>query len=63
MEDSTKDKLEGETHRSNGKSKIRVGNALGNPEMVADGKNEKADGKVQKHLGKLESKIERVLQK
>jgi uncharacterized protein YjbJ (UPF0337 family) len=63
MEDSTKDKIEGEAHRLNGKSKTRIGHAIGDPDMVADGKNEKADGTVQKHVGKLEGKIEKVLQK
>ena len=62
MEKSTKDKIEGEVHRLQGKSKERIGHAMGDPKMVADGKNEKADGKVQKHVGKLERKIEKVLQ-
>src|SRR5580658_289166 len=63
MEDSTKDKIEGEAHRLNGKSKTRAGHAIGDLDMVAEGKVEKADGKVQKHVGKLERKIEKLLQK
>ena len=63
MEKSTKDKIEGEAHRLNGKSKIRVGKAMDDPEMVAEGKSEKSDGKVQKQVGKLERKIEKVLHK
>jgi uncharacterized protein YjbJ (UPF0337 family) len=63
MEDSTKDKIEGEAHRLKGKVKESIGHATGNPDMVADGKEEKADGKAQKNVGKLERKIEKVLQK
>ena len=61
MEDSTKDKIEGEAHKLKGKVKESIGRAVGNPDLVAEGKEEKADGKAQKYVGKLEHKIEKAL--
>lgn len=54
MKESTKDELAGKAHNVKGEVKKQVGRAINDPNMVADGKGEKAAGKVQKKIGQVE---------
>ncbi len=53
MKSSKQDKVEGNLHKAKGKIKEVVGNAIGNSDLEADGKNEKLAGKVQKKIGEI----------
>ena len=59
MKPSTKDKIQGTFHEMKGKVKQTVGRVTKNPDLAADGQDEKLAGKVQKKVGQ----IERVLEK
>jgi uncharacterized protein YjbJ (UPF0337 family) len=54
MKDSTKDQLEGKVHEVKGAAKTAAGNATDNPELEAEGQDEKLAGKVQKKVGQVE---------
>jgi uncharacterized protein YjbJ (UPF0337 family) len=54
MRDSTKDKVEGELHEVKGKIKEKVGRATNNPDLEAEGQDEKIGGTVQKKIGQFE---------
>jgi uncharacterized protein YjbJ (UPF0337 family) len=51
MKSSKGDKTEDNLHEAKGKIKEAVGNAVGNSDLEADGKNEQLAGKVQKNRG------------
>lgn len=59
MKPSTKDQIQGTLHEMKGKAKQTVGEVTKNPDLAADGQDEKIAGKVQKKVGQ----IERVLEK
>ncbi len=54
MRPSTKDRLEGQFHDTKGKTKEKIGRALGNPKLEADGQDENVAGKVQRKVGQVE---------
>lgn len=54
MKQSTKDKAKGKFHEVQGKVKEKVGRATNNPNLEAEGQDEKFDGKVQKKIGQVE---------
>jgi uncharacterized protein YjbJ (UPF0337 family) len=54
MKDSTKDQLAGKGHELKGAVKEKVGHAVNNPDLEAEGAGEKAGGKVQKKVGEVE---------
>jgi uncharacterized protein YjbJ (UPF0337 family) len=54
MKDSTKDQLEGKAHELKGAVKTAAGKATDNPELEAEGQDEKVAGKVQKKVGQVE---------
>ena len=51
MKSSTKDKLAGKMHEVSGKAKEKVGQTTDNPELAAEGTDEKLGGVIQKKLG------------
>lgn len=59
MNDSTKDKVEGKTHEVKGAIKEKVGRATNNPNLEAEGSDEKVAGKVQKKVGDIEKVFEK----
>jgi uncharacterized protein YjbJ (UPF0337 family) len=59
MKDSSKDKMAGAAHELKGKVKEKVGHAVGNPDLEAEGTDEKIAGKIQKKVGDIEKVIEK----
>lgn len=54
MKDSIKDKVEGAVHDAKGALKEKVGRATNNPNLEAEGQDEKVGGKIQKKVGQIE---------
>jgi uncharacterized protein YjbJ (UPF0337 family) len=54
MKQGTKDKAQGKFHEVKGTVKEKVGRATNNPNLEADGRDEKVGGKVQKKVGQVE---------
>jgi len=54
MKESTKDQVKGKGHEVKGAVKEKVGHAVGNPDLEAEGQDEKAGGKIQKKVGEVE---------
>jgi uncharacterized protein YjbJ (UPF0337 family) len=59
MKDSTKDKIEGAVHDAKGTIKEKVGHATNNPNLEAEGTDEKVAGKIQKKVGDIEKVFEK----
>jgi uncharacterized protein YjbJ (UPF0337 family) len=59
MNDSAKDKVEGTLHDLKGTIKEKVGRATNDPNMEAEGTDEKLGGKVQKKVGDIEKVFEK----
>jgi uncharacterized protein YjbJ (UPF0337 family) len=59
MKRSTSDKAAGAFHEVKGAIKQKIGRALNDPGLQAEGQTEKIGGKLQKKLGQ----VERVLRK
>ncbi len=59
MKDSTKDKVKGTGHELKGAVKEKVGRATKNPNLEAEGTDEKLGGKIQKKVGDVEKVFEK----
>jgi uncharacterized protein YjbJ (UPF0337 family) len=59
MKDSTKDKVAGKAHELKGSVKEKIGRATKNPNLEAEGTDEKVGGKVQKKIGDIEKVFEK----
>lgn len=59
MKTSTKDQLAGNFHEAKGAVKEKAGQITKNPDMAANGHDEKVSGKIQKKVGQ----VERVMEK
>ena len=59
MKDSTKDKVEGAVHDAKGTIKEKIGHATNNPNLEAEGQDEKVGGKIQKKVGEIEKVFEK----
>jgi uncharacterized protein YjbJ (UPF0337 family) len=59
MKDSTKDKVEGAVHDAKGAIKEKIGRATNNPNLEAEGQDEKVGGKIQKKVGDIEKVLEK----
>lgn len=59
MNPGTNDQIEGNLHEVKGKVKQIVGQAVGNPDLEADGQAENLAGKIQRKLGQIEKVIEK----
>ena len=53
MKPSTKDEAKGKFHEVKGRIKEKVGKAINNPDLEAEGTNERLAGKVQKKIGQV----------
>lgn len=54
MKSSTKDQIRGKLHEVKGTVKEKAGQVTNNPDLEADGRNEKVTGTVQKKIGQIE---------
>ena len=54
MRPSTKDAAKGTFHEVKGPVKETVGRVTNNPEVAAEGQDEKVGGKIQKKIGQVE---------
>lgn len=54
MKSSTKNEGKGQFYEVRGKIKEKVGKATNNPQLEAEGKNERTAGKVQRKIGQVE---------
>jgi len=59
MDQSTKDETRGKIHEAKGAIKKKVGQVINNPNLTAEGQNEKLAGKVQKKVGQIEKVLEK----
>ena len=59
MKDSTHDKIQGSVHEAKGAVKEKVGKATNDPNLEAEGKDEKLGGKIQKKVGDVEKVFEK----
>jgi uncharacterized protein YjbJ (UPF0337 family) len=59
MKPSTTDQIKGKFHEAKGAAKEKVGQATNNPNMVAEGQDEKVAGKVQKKVGQIAKVLEK----
>jgi uncharacterized protein YjbJ (UPF0337 family) len=59
MNDSTTDKVEGTLHDLKGTIKEKVGHATNDPEMEAEGTDEKLAGKIQNKVGDIKKVFEK----
>jgi len=59
MKDSSKDKIAGAAHELKGKVKEKVGHATNNPDLEAEGTDERIGGKIQKKVGDIKKVFEK----
>jgi len=59
MKQSTKDQIEGTVRELKGKAKQTMGQITKNPNLAADGDDEKLAGKIQKKVGQIEQVFEK----
>jgi uncharacterized protein YjbJ (UPF0337 family) len=59
MKDSTKDKVEGAVHDAKGTVKEKIGRVTNNPNLEAEGQDEKVGGKIQKKVGDIKKVFEK----
>jgi uncharacterized protein YjbJ (UPF0337 family) len=59
MKPSTKDQVAGKLHEMKGKAKQTAGQVTNNPNLAAEGQDEKIGGKIQKKVGQIEKVFEK----
>jgi uncharacterized protein YjbJ (UPF0337 family) len=59
MKQSTKDEIAGKTHEAKGKIKEEVGKVTNNPNLEAEGEDEKVGGKIQNKVGQIKKVFEK----
>jgi len=59
MKPSTTDQIKGKFHEVKGDVKEKVGQVTNNPNLEAEGQDEKLTGKVQKKIGQIEKVFEK----
>lgn len=59
MKESTKDKVQGTTHQVKGAVKEKIGQVTNNPNLQAEGVDEKTGGKIQKKIADIEKVFEK----
>jgi uncharacterized protein YjbJ (UPF0337 family) len=57
MKNSTKDQASGKAHEVKGAVKEKVGRATNDPDLEAEGQDEKVAGKIQKKVGQIEKVV------
>jgi uncharacterized protein YjbJ (UPF0337 family) len=59
MKPSTRDQAEGNLHQAKGKVKEVAGRLTKNPNLEAEGQDEKLGGKIQRKVGQVEKAFEK----
>ena len=59
MSQGDKDQAKGTFHEVKGKVKEKIGHATNNPNLEAEGQDEKVAGKIQKKVGDVEKVFEK----
>ena len=59
MKPSTENEIAGKVHEVKGKLKQKVGQMTNDPDLEAEGLDEKIAGKVQKKIGQIEKVMEK----
>jgi uncharacterized protein YjbJ (UPF0337 family) len=59
MKPSTTDQIKGKLHEVKGKAKEKAGQLTNNPNLAAEGQDEKIAGVVQKKVGQIEKVFEK----
>jgi uncharacterized protein YjbJ (UPF0337 family) len=59
MKDSIKDKVAGSAHELKGKVKEKIGQLTNDPDLAAEGTDERLGGKIQKKVGDIEKVFEK----
>jgi uncharacterized protein YjbJ (UPF0337 family) len=59
MKPSTSDQIEGKFHEVKGTVKEKAGQAANNPNLEAEGQDEKLAVKIQKKVGQIENVLEK----
>jgi uncharacterized protein YjbJ (UPF0337 family) len=59
MKPSTTDQVKGTLHELKGAAKQKAGQVVNNPNLEAEGQDEKVAGKVQKKVGQIEKVFEK----
>lgn len=59
MKPSTQDQIAGKLHEVKGDVKEKAGQVTNNPNLAAEGQDEKLGGKIQKKIGQIEEVFEK----
>jgi len=59
MKPSTTDQVQGKVHEVKGGAKEKIGQVTNNPNLEAEGQDEKLAGKIQKKVGQVEKVFEK----
>ncbi len=59
MKPSTEDQAKGSAHELKGAVKEKIGHATDNPDLEAEGQDEKVAGTIQKKVGQVEKVFEK----
>ena len=59
MKESTKDQVQGKFHEAKGKMKEKAGQMTNNPNLEAEGIDEKVGGKIQNKVGQIKKVFEK----
>ena len=59
MKSSTKDQISGKMHEMKGKAKEKAGQVTNDPNLMAEGQDEKMGGKIQKKVGQVKRVFEK----
>ena len=59
MNRSTKDRASGKIHELKGKAREKVGQLTKNPNLIAEGTDQKMCGKIQNKIGQIEMVFEK----
>ena len=59
MKESTKDQVQGKLHEAKGKIKEKAGQMTNNPNLEAEGTDEKVGGTIQNKVGQIKKVFEK----
>jgi uncharacterized protein YjbJ (UPF0337 family) len=59
MKESTKDQVQGKLHEAKGKIKEKTGQMTNDPNLEAEGTDEKVTGKIQNKVGQIKKVFEK----
>jgi uncharacterized protein YjbJ (UPF0337 family) len=59
MTSSTPDQINGKLHEHKGGAQEKAGHVTGNPDLTAEGQDEKLGGKIEKKVGQIKKVFEK----